>query len=288
MYNPRLPQYGFGDWLQGNAGTIGSIAGGAVGLLGGPAGVAAGAAIGGQLGGAIQGNYEGNQMADAQSQQMQINQRNQAYQNRLGVAAQGMQPQGPNQFAGTQRFAYGGPLKDVNYNQLFEQKTSEGNPYYITRRTTSTIGNPNFTDLGESYSVFTDPKLAYEVGNLQGITKTDDNKVVFNSDAYGDSSQIKDAVFGRLSSQDLDLPIAQPQLNQKAFGGSLSSISNGSTDSQDYSGQKHKNGGVQVDRMGNPSIISGEQAIAEVEGGESSHTFEDGNVYIFSDQLTRK
>lgn len=58
MYN----KYGLGSWLQENAGTIGTIAGGAVGTVIAPGvGTSIGASIGGSIGGAVENNYDENQ-----------------------------------------------------------------------------------------------------------------------------------------------------------------------------------------------------------------------------------
>jgi len=64
-YMPEIPQYGFGGWLQENAGAIGSAVGGTLGSLVLPGfGTAIGTALGGALGSNTQNNYANNQQAE--------------------------------------------------------------------------------------------------------------------------------------------------------------------------------------------------------------------------------
>lgn len=72
--NYTVPMLGFGDFLKNNAGTIGSLVGGAAGLfLGNPM---LGAQIGGSLGGAFEGETQGQKdaalKAQIEAQQKQI------------------------------------------------------------------------------------------------------------------------------------------------------------------------------------------------------------------------
>lgn len=55
-----------------------------------------------------------------------------------------------------------------------------------------------------------------------------------------------------------------------------------------YKGQTHSgpNGGIPVDEMGNPAMITNSKPVGLVEDGEFSHTFKNGNTYIFSNRLT--
>lgn len=65
-YMPEIPQYGFGGWLQENAGAIGSVVGGTLGSILLPGvGTALGASLGGALGGNVQNNYTADQQATA-------------------------------------------------------------------------------------------------------------------------------------------------------------------------------------------------------------------------------
>ena len=115
LYDPNLPQYGFGDWLQGNAGMIGMGVGAvAGGLVGGPMGASLGASLGGSVGGSIQGNFDQNEAADAQMESMQQQEQQQQYQNQINTANQQLQNNGMQQrdFAGTNSFALGGPLSN--------------------------------------------------------------------------------------------------------------------------------------------------------------------------------
>ena len=58
---PPIDEFGFGGWLQENAGTVGSVAGGILGgVVAGPAGVA----IGSQLGSAVGGQFQEDEIAN--------------------------------------------------------------------------------------------------------------------------------------------------------------------------------------------------------------------------------
>jgi len=125
-YNPNyrkfLEQYGFGDWLQKNSTSIGTVTGAGLGFaIGGPAGAALGASLGGQVGGSVQQNYQQNEAVDSQLEQMKLQQQQQAYQNRVNTASQGLTNNKlqDNQFSGMNRFANGGTLSGPNPESLF-------------------------------------------------------------------------------------------------------------------------------------------------------------------------
>jgi hypothetical protein len=294
MYNPNLPQYSFGSWLKGNAGTIGTVAGAGLGigltaLTGGlaapalPAIMGLGSQIGGQIGGAVQEDFQQGEAADAQAQQF-------AHQKKLGLAQNQLNQSQNQNFQGTQSFQNGGGLgsiKEVDYNTTFPQKTSDGQEFYITRRTNDTMNNPAFTPLGDSFSAYTNPDLIPDFGNVRGYSFDENtNKFNFNAADRGGSPDLFRNIFeNKVSSQELQLP----QLNQKANGGPLGNLGSNNTQGglEEYSGQSHNgpNGGVPVSASGSPASITEEQPTGLVENGENSFTFKDGQVYIFSDKL---
>ncbi len=67
-YNLYMQQYGFGGWLQENAGTIGQVAGTIGGSFLGMPGL--GGKVGGAIGGQVQGNYQENQQQELLTQQL--------------------------------------------------------------------------------------------------------------------------------------------------------------------------------------------------------------------------
>lgn len=70
-------------------------------------------------------------------------------------------------------------------------------------------------------------------------------------------------------------------------GGYLSSYGAGGPMPQVYEGQSHlgPNGGIPIDRSGNPSAVSNNKPVALVESGEVSWMSPQGTPYIFSDKL---
>ena len=109
LYDTNLPQYGMGDWLQKNAGTIGMVGGLAASFIPGGAAIAP---LIGMAGNKITQNYEQGEAADAQMESMEQQQQAQQHQNQVNMANQQIQNNGlqQTQFAGTNSFAMGGPL----------------------------------------------------------------------------------------------------------------------------------------------------------------------------------
>lgn len=54
-----------------------------------------------------------------------------------------------------------------------------------------------------------------------------------------------------------------------------------------YTGQTHegKDGGIEVDKQGNPTVTTGQPPVGLVENNEISYKTKDGQVFVFSDQL---
>lgn len=81
LYN-SLPQYGLGSWLEENAGTIGSIAGGIGGFaIGGPAGMALGSAALGGLGSMVTNGHNQGEQNDQNADQLKLQQQQMSVQN---------------------------------------------------------------------------------------------------------------------------------------------------------------------------------------------------------------
>lgn len=286
-----LPQYKFGTWLKENAGTIGTVAGTGLGaVVGGPVGATIGASLGSQIGGNVQQNYEQDQAAERQANQMAIMQNQQNYQNRLNMANQNFYGNKQSDYAGTQNFANGGDLPDVKYNQKLPHKSSEGQDYFITRRTVKTMQNPDlFKPFTDNYVVFTDPKLVPEYGNVRGYgINKEKNNIYFNADSSGDSSMFKNAFKKQLSIQELMNGVkgCGGYLKKMGNGGSMG-YSNGS-EVENYTGQTHDgpDGGIEVDQNGVPTSMSNEEGVGIVEDNEVSWKDpKTGKVYIFSDRL---
>ena len=108
LYN-SLPQYGLGSWLEENAGTIGSVAGGIGGfLIGGPAGMALGSAALGGVGNMITQGHNQAEQNDQKAEQTQLQQQQMSTQNAMNnYKAQEHPMYGTN-------FAVGGFMPNVN------------------------------------------------------------------------------------------------------------------------------------------------------------------------------
>lgn len=108
----ELEQYGFGDWLKKNAGTIGSVVGTGLGALAAPLtgglSLAAGASLGSSIGGAVGGAVQQNAMqGEANAQQQQMIQQQAAMQNNAMLSNKLQSGQVQN----TPTFMCGGKLK---------------------------------------------------------------------------------------------------------------------------------------------------------------------------------
>ena len=156
LYN-SLPQYGLGSWLAENAGTIGSVAGGAVGsfLLPG-VGTALGASIGGGLGGMVTNAHNQGEANDQKAEQVAMQQQQMSTQNAMNnYNAQQRPMYGTN-------FAMGGFMPNVNTWQY------------------SNVGGINYACGGKMYS------HGGQIGNDNGaaqMTKGLDNITVYPSSA---------------------------------------------------------------------------------------------------------
>ena len=118
-YN-NLPIYadggGFGDFLQSNAGTIGTVLGAGIGSIVPGAGTAIGASIGGGLGNMVQGSYEQDEAADMQASQQAAQNRRTAFSNYQN----NMQPTpnyGANFAKGGRMYPNGGDLPSKEFQQ---------------------------------------------------------------------------------------------------------------------------------------------------------------------------
>lgn len=107
----------------------------------------------------------------------------------------------------------------LDYNTDFQYKTSEGTPFYVTRYTTSTAGNPAFKEFSPGYVYFEDKSLIPDYGNIKLADYDKTNKTIhYMSDNLGYYDKSKLASQGKLPYSDLG--------NFKC-GGKLSKYTNG-------------------------------------------------------------
>jgi len=293
LYNQRLPQYSFGSFLRSNAGTIGSVVGAGIGTIIAPGiGTSIGASLGGQVGGAVQSDYEGDLAYDAQMQQMNQQKMMQAQANQINMANQRLQNnslQSSNN-AGTNRFAYGGRLSGIDPEALFalhlnDSSTGRRGIYRgLTPESQSLIRKNEGFDNNQKSTVQT----IYR-GNQHNFYGTGSNGEInylsatqpFTGTEMNEYQQHLDALKqrdNRMNNFQLPFNPQTPELKQKALGGQL----------QEYTGQTHqgKDGGIKVDAMGNPTSVSGNQAVGLVEDKENSWLDPSTKqTYIFSDKL---
>ena len=310
-YAKQLPKLGFGDFLRENAGIVGLVAGAGLGSIIPGVGTSIGATIGGAIGGGVQSKSEQDdlfsQQQDLANQQAQLieDQREQAeFRNRLNLANRRFvnnRIQETN-FAGTQRFQFGGMLKVDNKGietpaesdirdeiVTFPYETSEGRRFFPVKPTVDVIRDTsNFFPIGLGdhqepiFATFNqelvDPATQYQV-------RVKNNRPVHSA------SLLRDLANMPVEESMLSVPRESIQFPGFRRGGNLTGdglIQRGQ-DLVEFAGQRHEgpDGGIAVDKHANPVSISGGEPVALVEDGETAWTNPDtGEVYIFSDQLT--
>jgi hypothetical protein len=150
---------------------------------------------------AIQAKYKGSendQMAiEAMEMELQrLMQEQEAYKTENGL---------DNESVSQSEYKNGGAL--VDYNTTFPYKDTSGQDFYVTRRTTETMNNPNFKPFNEGYSYFTDPDLVPDFGNISLVKHNKEtDKVSFVADQTGDTAKSMAAARGDLDLNTLNKP----------------------------------------------------------------------------------
>lgn len=287
-----LPQYGMGDWLQQNAGMVGTVVGTGAGLalapLTGGASMAL-SGVGSQIGNSIQGNYEQEQAMDDAIAQNQAN-------NKLTTARSKVnQAQMSQRGSGLQGFANGGDLNKVpkiptggSRNIIPKYTTQSGKQWFPVKPTPDAIrdtanffpvgvGDNNEPIFGTYNKELIDDTILYK----SSIDK--DNKI------YHPSSTLKRLLAKPPTEEFLK---SQPRFDFPGFkNGGMLGQSNAVADGgiTKYSGQTHDgpDGGIPVDASGSPVAMSGQDPVGLVEDGEVSWTDPvSKSAYIFSNKLT--
>lgn len=306
-----LEKYGLGSWLKENAGTVGSVAGMAIGTAIAPGvGTALGASIGGQLGSGVQ-------QQDALSKQQAAQNQAVSLQNAQSAAQAQYQQAMANknqQFAPVMRD--GGKLIQVDDN--FIDSVNKIKPFKnkldsaLLRKYKKIYPNANVSDSIASYvnspnysrrsirsykkrvdkypgevSLSENEKRLVLGKEFDNFVSKYDSLMNSNPEFFGINST-KGDVEGNVDTRkelwsvgnlmnvlpyDSSKETAIPALQKKAFGGTIN-----------YKGQTHDgpNGGVPVDNMGNPNSNN---PSALVEKDEVGYNTPDGGTYIFSNKL---
>lgn len=224
---------------------------------------------------------EGN-MREAQSVKNQERNRVQA-----GEYYQNQQIQGQNQ-QGTQRFQNGGDLPDMPNIPSNKTKSRDFSMPYATDT------GKQFWPMKPTSAIIRDTANYFQMGvgdNQEPIFGTFNEELAPDSGRYKSSMDESNHVYHpssllrKLASTPPTEQFlkSQPRSNFPGFenGGQLGQ-QKGSGNFTTYEGQGHEgpDGGIPVDQMGNPAIVSGEEPVGLTENKES--TF-DG--YVFSEEL---